>query len=95
MYIYLCACVCVCSVLLLVAVSHADALQTVSCFDGSRGLLHRQTVVDGLVALVVQSAVQHTLQSEVTVGLLMKVQEEGESGEEGGERRVEVKTESV
>lgn len=49
------------SVVLLVAVSHADALQAVARLDGRRGLLHGQPVVDGLVALVVQRAVQDAL----------------------------------
>lgn len=58
------------SLVLLVAVSHADALKAVSRLDGCRGLLHRQPVVDGLVALVVQRDVQDALQPEVPVGLL-------------------------
>lgn len=58
-------------IVLLVAVSHADALQAVSGLDGRRGFLHRQPVVDGLVALVVQCAVQDALQPEVPVGLLL------------------------
>lgn len=55
---------------LLVAVSHADALKAVSRLDGRRGLLHRQPVVDGLIALAVQRDVQDALQPEVPVGLL-------------------------
>lgn len=76
--------------LLLLAVSHADALHAVSSFDGRRGFLHRQPVVDGLVALVVQRAVQDALQPEVAVGLLSRWErrreEEGEARERQNER---------
>lgn len=59
-------------VFLLIAVSHADALQAIACFDSRRGFLHRQSVIDGLIALVVQCAVQDALQPEVTVGFLLR-----------------------
>lgn len=83
-----------CLVVLLVAVSHADALQAVSGLDGGCGFLHRQTVVDGLVALVVQRAVQDALQPEVTVGLLLVGGWRG-GGVEIGKRRREGKTDSI
>lgn len=69
-------------ILLLVAVPHADALQAVTRLHRHRGLLHRQPVVDSLIALVVQRAVQDALQPEVTVGLLLR----GGGGGRGGER---------
>lgn len=65
---------CVCLIILLIAVSHADALQPVARLDSRCGFFHRQPVVDGLVALVVQCAVQDALQPEVTVGLLLRVE---------------------
>lgn len=76
--------VCVTLIVLLVTVPHADALQAVARFNRHRGFLHRQSVVDGLVALVVQRAVQDALQPEVTVGLLLKV---GKKKRRGGEGR--------
>lgn len=62
---------CLSLIVLLIAVSHADTLQAVSRLDRRCGFLHRQPVVDGLVALVVQCAVQDALQPEVPVGLLL------------------------
>lgn len=62
---------CLSLIVLLIAVSHADALQAVSRLDRRCGFLHRQPVVDGLVALVVQCAVQDALQPEVPEGLLL------------------------
>lgn len=59
-------------VVLLVAVSHADALQAIARLHSRRSFLHRQPVVDGLIALVVQRAVQDALQPEVTVGFLLR-----------------------
>lgn len=86
-----------CLIFLLVAVSHADALQPVSGLDSGCGFLHRQPVVDGLVALVVQRAVQDALQPEVTVGLLLVRGWRGwrDGGVEIGKRRREGKTESI
>lgn len=52
---------CLFLVMLLIAVSHADALQAIARLDSRRGFLHRQPVVDGLIALVVQRAVQDAL----------------------------------
>lgn len=56
--------------LLFIAVPHGDALQAVRGRHGRRGFLDSEPVVNGLVALVVQCAVQHALQPEVTVRLL-------------------------
>ena len=83
---------CECLVVLLIAVSHADTLQAVPRLDGRRGFLHRQPVVDGLVALVVQRAVQDALQPEVTVGLLLRWED---GGVERGTRRKEGKRERL
>lgn len=63
---------CVCSIILLITVSHADTLQAIPRLDSHCGFLHCQPVVDGLVALVVQRAIQDALQPEVTVGLLLR-----------------------
>lgn len=68
----MCVSVCVCLVILLITVSHADALKAIARLDGHCGFFHCQSVVDGLVALVVQRAIQDTLQPEVTVGLLLR-----------------------
>lgn len=68
--------VCLGLAVLFIAVSHADALQATACLDCCCGLLHCQPVVDGLVVLVVERAIQHTLQPEVTVGLLMRHKKE-------------------
>lgn len=65
--------------LLFVAVPHGDALQAVRGRHGCRGFLDSEPVVNGLVALVVQRAVQYALQPEVTVRLLNhKNKEQGE-----------------
>lgn len=56
--------------LLFIAVPHGNALHTVRGRHGRRGFLDSEPVVNGLIALVVQRAVQHFLQPEVTVRLL-------------------------
>lgn len=65
--------------LLFIAVSHRYALEAVAAGDRCGCFLHRQPVVYGLVALVVQGSLQHSLQSEIAVGLLQYNEDEEES----------------
>lgn len=58
------------SSVLLVTVSHGDTLETVASLDRHGSLLHGESVVDGLIALVVQGSIQDSLEPEVSVCLL-------------------------